>query len=196
MKKFLIVPIVIFLFIGLMGIADATPISWSYASVINVQGSEIDNMDGTWTYTFNITNTDNTAIWFANLYTYGFEPYDFISSITEWQENAYSQLTYDGQEWNIAGLGDSWFAGFFNNNFPQFALLDIGNTATIGFAVMGQIANPIYYGYWIQNDYDLNRFTAVGIANMNPNQVPEPSTLLIVGTGLAGLRFLRKKTKK
>ena len=196
MRKFLISLIVMFLLIGIMGIADATPVSWTYDSVINVHGTEIDNMDGTWTYNFNITNTDTTAIWFANVYTYLFEPYDFTSTIIEWQANSYSQLTYDGQEWNIAGLGDSWFAGFLNNNWPQIALLGIGETVTVGFSAMGQITNPIYYSYWIQNDYDLNRFTAVGIANMNPNQVPEPSTLLIVGAGLAGLGFLRKKTKK
>jgi hypothetical protein len=193
MKKFVVLICVMVSVLGLMSGKSDAYVSWTYDSVIDVKGFETDNMDGTWTYDFTITNTDSAAIYFTSIYTLGFEAYDMTSSIPEWEKEAYTQFTNDGADWNIAGLGDSWFAGYFNRSYPEIALLGVGETATVGFTIAGQLNSPAYYAYWIQDDWEWNRYTAVGKADI----VPEPSTLFLFGIGVLGLVGLgRKKFKK
>ena len=87
-------------------------------------------------------------------------------------------------DWNIPGLGGSWFAGFFNLSWQDAAELLVGQTAQIGFTVDGQLGDDTYYGYWVQNDYEWNRFTSVGIASLV--SASEPAVMLLMGPGLVG----------
>lgn len=190
MKNKIVVPLVVVLLLS-AGMAQAY-VTWDYDSLIEVVREETDNLDGTYDYLFTITNTDTSNIWFFAVYTNAFYPDNRTSSIASWETNAVgTQFTTEnipGTGWNIPGTVDSWFAYYYNSGWPASAELLVGQTATIGFTVNGQLTDPSYYAYWVQGHYEAGHFTAVGTT-----VIPAPGALLLGSMGVGIVGWLRRR---
>jgi len=154
-------------------------VTWEYDSKIDVVRAETHNANGTYRYLFTITNNDTRPIWLTAVYTDLFEARDITTSIPEWQ----------GDDLSIEGLGDTWLVYLWNDDYPAFGALDVGETATVGFTLDGRLTDPTYYAYWAQGDWTIGHWTAVGVASTaTGNIIPAPSALLLgsLGVGLAG----------
>jgi hypothetical protein len=92
------------------------------------------------------------------------------------------------------GLGNPAGAGVFNTGpFDNLQPVDYWTDTAYGTddAMVFQFRNGFYYDHTV---YGVNSAWAVRDGDVAP--VPEPSTMLLVGTGLIGLVGFRKKFKK
>lgn len=164
-------------------------VTFDYNSKISVVGSAADNGNGTWTYSFNLTNTDTSNIWYVNFYTGSQNVFGLSDTLGLTQH--YTQYT-SGGTWNVPSAADQYFAGFYNNSWPGNAAFLVGQSGNISFTTNAFVGNNLQYAYWTQNNYGNEHFTALG--NANVAAVPEAETyaMLLVGLGLMGFVARRK----
>lgn len=174
--------------------ANATA-TWDYTSKITVTGGAVDNLDGSWTYTFNLTNTDPANIWGFGIYTGNQEAYDKIQTLgLPYMAGLYTA----GNMHNIPGQPEQYFAHqySFDSNWAYSADFLSGASGTLSFKTNGFVGNNLDYVYMTEgypSPAGTEHFTAHGVANINP--VPEPETygMLLAGLGLVGVMARRRK---
>lgn len=124
--------------------------------------------------------------------------------------NSYVSIsTVDSQ--NITGLefllGSGWYGapGYMAwEIYKAGSLVGLGNS---GFISAGTVVgwrddigfDELRVGFSIDSSYHLGDYQAIALDNLNvqtSSPVPEPSTFLLLGAGLAGIGLLRRRTKK
>lgn len=165
--------------------AQAT-VTWNYDSKITAIETATQNADTSWHYSFDVTNTDTTALWFINFYTEGSNASNLAT--TSGLTNKYTQYT-SGGTWGLPGKPDGYFAGFYNDSWPGNATFAPGASYSFSFDVASKLTQPVSYGYWTQNDYGGERFTAVGTTTA----VPEPEALTLMLAGIAAVGLLARR---
>lgn len=120
----------------------------------------------------------------------GFNAIGFFYGSYISQNEAYSATLNTGDVFNLstpANAPDVNFIGFVSDAGP---ITNIDFASLAGLNALDANGNPLTpYGF----TFDITKFT---LGNANTSPVPEPSTLILVGAGFAGVALLRRRNKK
>lgn len=100
--------------------------------------------------------------------------------------------TITASSFSITGLGDVWpsVPNFINTSFSEFWIGSLGDELNLAWSVGsdGSVV-PGHFDFQVNGggSFDINPFTLTSITT------PEPSSLLLLGTGFLGLMRMRRK---
>jgi hypothetical protein len=169
--------------------ARATPVLYSVTGTGTEDGiQEISNVYGYMIISdepdyFNVLNpnTDSSV-------TYDIESYKiYLEGIASDDGSSFMRFEWDGGVFNIGGLGSLWEPRF------QFYHSDGSSYDTTDLAEYCDLAPIITFsgetGHFGDSDW-------IGYLDLTLTPVPEPTTMLLLASGLAGLAGFRKRLKK
>ena len=188
MKKKLLVGLVTILFLaGMVGVASAT---FMISDVGITSNSVTFTIDGDMTgYSLPIQDKGFSLEYFG----------DIFLGDNSYAPNTWSSSVFDNETIIKSGYTGTWSGADYTWSHYNSSLANasaINRTITVSFTknyldptAMGQIG--FYWGNPLSRHIEIQR---VDIGNSNP--VPEPATMLLFGTGLAGLAGLRRRQAK
>jgi hypothetical protein len=223
MKKLSVFLCVLFLMFGIAGMAAAVPLNpgfetgdltnWTYGGQAGVQGSVVHQGSysawvGTVDYIWDNSNdfTGQGGDWVYNNYITQTIDVEGMESLDVW----YNFFTWDYQPYDTPGFEIQ--VNYGGASYGQFSIAagDVGDgfsLASTGWSLysfdMGSLPNEaqsldliIYAGNTIDTGYQSWAYIDVDYTPTGGEPVPEPATMLLLGSGLASLAGLRRKFRK
>jgi hypothetical protein len=170
------------------GVATAAPITFTDVHDVWGSGVQISSTNRTYSFTHNIINPA------------GDPQGDSYSSLTDILSNATIILNFEDDDFDFLGINsENIFLRFDGNNQSSFEV-DSGNASfSVNAALLAADGVLNVNLNWVSGDIRFDESTLVvngTRSTQSPTAVPEPSTFLLLGSGLVGLGIVGKKRLK